>query len=173
MNRFNRPVTGLILLFTAIFVVNARKCGLLGGVWLAKGLSLLLGTFGSSLLLFALVTCGLVMLVPWKLVAQLARRRPMIHPPVRTHSRRYVRTPPLHSAHREDDKNWSMAFAPIEPPRQPPAHRRKLDDVRGAMKSLGYKPHEYESVVAAMDPTLPMDRLLRDGIKAMQPARLS
>lgn len=177
MNRFNRPVTGLVLLFTAIFIVNARRCGLLG-LWLAKGISMLLGTFGGFLLVFALVTCGLVMIVPWRLVAKAMkaqRRRPVIHPAIhyRPVRRAVVASPPLHSASRQDERNWSLTFAPLEPPKPAnetlsPSHRMRLDDVRSALKGLGYRPNEYEQLVKEMDPSQPFERLVKDGLHALR-----
>lgn len=176
MNRIHRPVTGLILLFIAIFIVNARRCGLLG-VWLAKGLTLLLGTFGGSLLTFALVTCSLVMIVPWKALGRALHRRPVIHPPVRRPMReRRTVAPRTVAASRTDERNWSLTFAPLAPPEPveppkpslPPAHRMKLDDVRLAMKNFGYKREEYESLVASMDPTLPVEKLIKDGLQALR-----
>ncbi|MBV8284103.1 MAG: hypothetical protein JO175_05585, partial [Candidatus Eremiobacteraeota bacterium] len=48
-----------------------------------------------------------------------------------------------------------------------PADRMRLDDVRTAMRELGYTKGEYEPVVAKLDPKLPLDVLLRGAIKTL------
>lgn len=51
-----------------------------------------------------------------------------------------------------------------------PAARRRLDDVRGALKELGYKSYEYEPLVAAMDPSDQFETLVRVALKQLQKA---
>jgi hypothetical protein len=49
----------------------------------------------------------------------------------------------------------------------PPLQRRKLDDVRGALREMGFKQYEFEPVLAGMDPTAPIETLLRDSIRTL------
>lgn len=50
-----------------------------------------------------------------------------------------------------------------------PAERMRLDDVRGALKQLGYQKHEY-AFVGSMDPSQPFETLVRDALKKLRVA---
>lgn len=60
-----------------------------------------------------------------------------------------------------------LRAAPVDIPTAPPLQRRKLDDVRGALKEMGFKGYEYDPVIAAMDPEAPIETLLRDAIRTL------
>lgn len=49
----------------------------------------------------------------------------------------------------------------------PPHLRRKMDDVRGACKEMGWKAYEYDPLIAAMNPEEPVEKLLTDAIRAL------
>lgn len=55
----------------------------------------------------------------------------------------------------------------IHPPATSPLQRRKMDDLRGACKEMGFKAYEYDPVIAVMDPEAPIDTLLRDALKVL------
>lgn len=57
----------------------------------------------------------------------------------------------------------------IHPPALPPHQRRKLDDVRGALKQAGWKAYEYDPLITKMDPEAPVETLLTDAIRALSP----
>jgi hypothetical protein len=48
-----------------------------------------------------------------------------------------------------------------------PAERKKLDDVRTALKSLEWKASEYEPLVRGMDPSVPFETLVKGAIKQL------
>lgn len=79
----------------------------------------------------------------------------------------YAATGPQHSA------RWEQVAptAPIDVPDGglTPTERMRLDDVRGALKQLGYRPHEY-AFVGSMDPTQPFETLVRDALKKLRVA---
>ena len=49
----------------------------------------------------------------------------------------------------------------------PPLQRRKLDDVRGACKEMGFKAYEVDPILAKLDPEAPIEMILRDVIRAL------
>lgn len=49
----------------------------------------------------------------------------------------------------------------------PPLQRRKLDDVRGACKEMGFKAYEYDPIIAATDPEAPIEEILRGVIRTL------
>lgn len=48
-----------------------------------------------------------------------------------------------------------------------PAERKKLDDVRVALKSLEWRASEYEPLVRGMDPSVPFETLVKGAIKQL------
>ncbi len=52
-----------------------------------------------------------------------------------------------------------------------PAERMRLDDVRAALKQLGYQKHEYEPLVRGMNPTAPFEGLVKGALKSLQAPR--
>jgi hypothetical protein len=67
------------------------------------------------------------------------------------------------------DKRALVPVLPGEPPpaKVAPAERMKLDDVRGALKQLGWRSGEYEELVKGMDPKAPIETLVRDAVKQL------
>ena len=48
-----------------------------------------------------------------------------------------------------------------------PAERMRLEDVRVALKGLGYLKNEYEPLVKGMNPQEPFEKLVRSAIKQL------
>lgn len=136
-----RPATALVLFATALFVLLAPRCGLLGQL-LSACTARLLGTPGTALLVLTLLVVAVAVGAPGLLTRfaqRLVNRKP-----------RSVN-----------------AKAPIVNTEQSPRARRALQDVRTALKNLGYLPREIDPVVDTLDPTMPLEKAVRAALKQL------
>lgn len=142
MNK-RHPVVGLILLFVAVFIVLGGEGGALGQ-HLAAFAARCFGQTGALIVVGALVFSAYLLGAPAGTATKIAR------------SIRVRRRP-------EPAARVEVAAAPA----LPVVDRRKADDVRSAMKSLGYLKHEYDPVVSDLDLALPLDQLVRQAIQKL------
>lgn len=64
-----------------------------------------------------------------------------------------------------------VAVPEVVMPVHAPATRRKLDQVRGAFREMGFRANEYDPVLAEMDPEASIETLLRDGLRTLAPPK--
>lgn len=167
MNPRKRIILGVTLL-AATFLITLQE-GIIGHL-LSRALGYLFGQTCTGVIGVAMLVSGLVLVLPRDFIGRFIRwgtsgrearvdrvRREMI-----AHERRAAVPQPI-----EVEEVESVKL----PPAVPPAHRMRLDDVRGALKQLGYKSHEYDGLVKAMDPTVPFEVLVKGALKKLQEKR--
>lgn len=154
--RKHRPYTGLLLLASAIAVVLAPQCGLLGHT-LASGLQLLVGATGTVLATGTLILVGLACLIPHgttrRAIRELLKRR------ARTCSAcRSVRAP---TARQITVRPAEAKVLPMRPPH---------DDVRAGLKSLGYVYAEIDAILPQLDRSQSLSDQIRAALKLLRKA---
>ncbi len=158
--RKHRPYTGLLLLASAVAVVLAPQCGLLGHV-VSEGLRLLVGATGTVLFTITLGLAGLACLIPHgttrRAIRELLKRRARTCATCRT-----VRAPAARQITVTPAKVLPLRSVPPAPPR--PVH----DDVRAGLKSLGYVYAEIDAVLPQLDRTQSLPDQLRAALKLMR-----
>lgn len=176
-----RLVTGIIILGCTFFYAFASTCGLLGRL-IARGSAELLGQTGSLLLALTMFVVAVALIMPvgaigrvvrWALHGRDARVRGVVREMETALSKSEMRkiVKMLREEMQDDDKDGvpePIAPAPGEPVPVPPADRMKLEEVSGALKMLGYKPHEYTAIVKTMDPSRSHDNLIRDALNVLR-----
>lgn len=163
MNSRKRVIIGISLLVATFFITLHE--GAIGHI-LARVCGFLFGQTGTAVLAVAMFLIGTVLILPrdflgrfirWGVRGREARvdrvRREMI-----AHERRAAVPEPIEVE--------EAVKTPI-----PPAHRMRLDDVRGALRQLGYKTPEFDGLVKAMDPTVPFEVLVKGALKKLQEKR--
>lgn len=182
----SRILLGLALLFFAAFSVFARTCGMIGEL-LIHLQSHLLGPTGSFLVTTTAFVAGVLCFIPlrsWVRGVSAIDRRISVARRERARLRREearllreeIRLAQAEEARaaaqeRRDRMQASGEIKTAAAPKLIPSERLKLDEVRGALKSLGYKENEYDMLVKAMDPTLPLERLVKDGLRVLSAPR--
>lgn len=168
--RQHRPVVGLILVSIAVFVTWSRDFGAVGHV-LHRLLYAGLGRGGTELLIATLCLCGTVCVLPPGTLGRvlvalgevvaigLARLADVI---VWAVSRRQV---PV-----QRERTTPAKVLPLRAELLSPMDRRKLDDVRGALKQLGFKPAEFEHIVVKLDVSQPIEALVRTALVQLKKA---
>lgn len=169
-----RPISGILLLAFAFFFMIGD--GAIGH-WLHRTSILLVGRVGAVIATLTLFAIAVVLLVPASAWKRLAKRQPRPAPKPFV----FVRSPAWETAKARYQESLALLDRVIQERLQrpqlsapepievlPPSRRMRLDDVRGALKNLGYKTHEYERVVAGMDPALPLETLVRSGLNALR-----
>lgn len=149
-----KPLKGFLLLLLALFVGQAHQCGLLGQA-LARGLTYLLGAYGTSLVVVALVAGGITVSgaaeMMWLFVRGIVKRERVV-----VRSTRKQPTP-------------IAVEVTVAPKKQmPTVERMKITDLRTALKNLGYESGEYAPVIAHADPALPLETLVRGALKELR-----
>lgn len=134
-----RPAAALVLTATAVFTLLGNRCGLLGQL-LTACLAKLLGVPGTALLVVTQLTVAFVLAFPGTL-ARLAQRFVNVEP-------RFVKVDPVNKD-------------------QSPRERMARQDVRTALKSLGYLIHEIDPVLAKLDPALPFEKAVKAALKQL------
>lgn len=140
-----RPATALVLLACATFILLAPYCGLLGQL-LTTFLTRMLGTVGTVLLVATLVLVATVVGAPGLLTSFLRDALRLAVAPQR---------------------GTTESIRPNK--EQSPRARRALQDVRTALKNLGYLSHEIDPVVDAIDPTMPLEKAVKAALKQLNP----
>lgn len=177
-----RLLIGFLLLLAAFFYAFAPTCGLIGR-FVQYATSRLLGQTGSTLLAMMLLVTGVLFVIPhdgfgrffrWAFHGREARVATVVRD-----SDQWVRTAEVRrivaeaiKAHTvlEQTQTAKIALPAPAAPKLPPQDRIHLDKIRGALKELGYVKAEYEPLVAAMDPKLPLAVLLRGAIQTLHAA---
>lgn len=178
-SRQHRPVLGFFLLALATFVAYSNDFGLLGhGLHIA--LAKLVGHNGIDLATVTLCLSGTVCVLPpgtlvrvfiklcgalvYLLVAVIEQ---LVRLGVGTVGHA---VDAAKSAQKKPAKVIPLRpSAPVRPDAVlPPATRKQLDDVRGALKHFGYKPAEFEHIVAKMDGSQPVEMLVRDALARLK-----
>lgn len=156
------PVLGLVFVVVATVLVFPEHFGFVGrhvseSFYLVGGLGRFMGAF---VFYFA----GLVHVVPAG-AAKLGERA----------ARRFVERRRVARRGEAARRLLSEALRPVRPVvdvvpgvAEEPG---RLDEVRAAMKDLGYTKREYEGAVARMDASRPLEALIREGILVMQVRR--
>jgi hypothetical protein len=178
-----RLVAGILMLAIAFFYAFAPTCGAIGHL-VARGSAYLLGQTGSSLVALTLFTVGGLFVIPHGAIGALVRwawhgREARVGRVVADMDRfvttkREARQVDVEHVKkivigvlREHGRKVVQDAVAGEIVTRPPAERMRLDDVRGALKNLGYLKNEYEPVVAGLDPKLPLETLVRGAIKTL------
>jgi hypothetical protein len=145
-----RPFLALVLLVAAVFLALGDQCGILGQHLTGFAVRYV-GQLGTALVVLSLIASAYALGAPAGTAVKLARV---------VRARRQV-PPALIDVAREIEEELL--------PKAPPTtrDRRKADDVRSAMKSLGYLKREYDLVVATLDLSLPLDKLVRQSIQTL------
>lgn len=164
-----RLLIGFLLLACTFFYAFAGTCGLIGQL-IARASSTLLGQTGSTLVALVMLGVGLMLVVPHGAVGGMVRWM--------WHGRearvgRVMRELDDHAERRgrvDYKRLYEENVGAATPPKLAPVDRMKLDAVRGALRELGYKKHEFESIVAALDPSLSDEVLVRDAVKQLHAA---
>jgi hypothetical protein len=176
-----RLLIGVLLLLGTFFYAFAGTCGLIGEL-VARISSKLLGQTGSTLLALTMLVTGLLLVVPHGAFASIVRwvfngREARVARIVREGDRaadlqRIVdEAIKRHVAARAEAPAVKIEQpAPAAAPQQSVTERRKLDSVRDCLRQLQYRAYEYEPVVKALDPKLPVDTLVRSAIQTLHAA---
>jgi RuvA, C-terminal domain/4TM region of DNA translocase FtsK/SpoIIIE len=180
-----RLLLGFLLLAATFFYAFAPTCGLVGRL-ISRASAQLLGQTGSTLLSLTMFVVGLLLVVPhdsisrffrWAFAGRAARVAKVVR-----ESDEWIRAADVkrivaealstHDGLRAHFGERPVVHAQIvakpEAIIPTPAERMRLDDVRGALKGLGYKTYEYEKIVAGLDPTVPLELLVKDALRALQ-----
>lgn len=149
-----RFVIGIILL--AVTFLTTFQSGAIG-MLCARALGFLFGQTGTAMLSVTLFVVGMAFVLPRDFLVRFIRwgmngREARVDRVVRESRQPIVVEEP--------------AVAQV-----PPAARMRLDDVRGALKQLGYKNFEYEPLVGVMDPSVPFEVLVKSALKKLQEKR--
>lgn len=168
-----RLLVGCLFLLATFFYAFAGTCGLVGRL-VQYVTSRLLGQTGSTLLAFAMLTTGVLFIVPHDAFGRLFRwvlhgRESRVAKVVRD-SDEWVRAAEVKRIVADAIKaHEGMQAAKVEAePELSVVDRRKLDDVRTCLKQLQYLRHEYEPVVQAItDLTPPTEVLVKNAIRVL------
>lgn len=172
-----RLLLGVLLLAGTFFYTFAPTCGLIG-VLVSRASSKLLGQTGSTLLALTMLVVGILFVLPHDAIGRLFRwafqgREARVSRVVRegdSHAEvRRIVAEALKTHLALEEKPTVPLKAPEE--KLSFTDRRRLTDVRGALKQLGCTKDEIEPLVAKMDPTQPAEVLLRGALKELQPPR--
>jgi hypothetical protein len=172
MKNRRRVFLGLVLL-AATFLFTIQD-GVLGHL-MAQFLGYLFGQSGAAVAAVLMLTAGVLLIVPPGAVGRFFRWS--------THSRE-ARVEKVMREMDEDviarvvERAVERALrgrAKVESPVVSgtivsPAERMRLDDVRTALRSLQYRPHEFEPIVRTMDPKQPLEVLVKGALKTLQAA---
>jgi hypothetical protein len=171
-----RPFLALLIVATTVFLLLGASAGVLGALCFdvatrllgAAGTGLLCGTAWCIAFILATPPGTLTRMVVAIWRHSVARRHTpsvVLMRPKATEPPRLRDTPEY--AEFQAAKRALLAVEPAAPALSV-NHRRALDDVRTALKGLGYLKHEIEPVVATLDPNLPLENILRTAIKSLQ-----
>lgn len=149
-----RPLLALLIVVATVFLLLGARAGVLGAL-VADVATRLLGVAGTGLLCVTAWCIAFILATPpgtlTRMVVAIWR-----HTVARRHSPSVVVMRP------------KAAEPAVEPAVVSTRGRRALQDVKTALKNLGYEKHEYEPIVAQLDPALPLERLVRSALKALQ-----
>lgn len=175
-----RLLIGVLLLLGTFFYAFAGTCGLIGEL-VARISGKLLGQTGSTLLALTMLVTGVLLVVPHGAISGLFRwvlhgREGRVARVVREGDRAVDLQRIVDEAIRRHVDARAAQAPKVEPvaaaaaPQHSVAERRKLDSVRDCLRQLQYRAYEYEPVVKALDPKLPVDTLVRDAIQTLHAA---
>ena len=156
----SRPILGSALVLGALFLGNARNCGLVGN-WLFRGLSHLVGGFGTMLVAIGLVGTGLALTLPKRSLRRLFAE---------------ARSAGRWSVERLDSQGTSsnrLARVKQVPAKRLLAHSqevnsRKLSDFRSGLRYLGYSTTEIAGVLPRIDTGRHMEDMIRDALRLLR-----
>lgn len=134
-----RPVLAFVLLAAAVFLALGDQGGVLGQ-HLARSADHYIGQLGLLLVVVSLICASYSLGAPAGTATKIARAL--------------------------RDRRRVSVVEPVQT--LSPNDRRKADDVRSAMKNLGYLKHEYDPVVAGLDLSMPLDGLVRASLKKLR-----
>lgn len=154
-----RLVIGIMLL--VLTYLGALQEGAVGRVW-QRTLGYLFGATGSAVVATAIFLVAVLFILPHGFFGGLLGwfsfgREARVNKVVRDMDE-HVRESRRPIAVVEEDEVEELV----------PADRMRLDDVRTALKGLGYKASEYEKLVKVMDPRAPFEGLVKGALKSLQ-----
>lgn len=159
-----RLLIGGLLLATTFFYAFASTCGLLG-MLISRGSALLIGQTGSTLVAMMLLGSALAFLIPHggvrQFVTWVAHGR-------EARVAKVVREMDKFERDRRGVVEVEVEHEMVTPVKVPPATRIKLDTVREALRSLGYKRDEYMPLVEKMDPKMDFEILVKGALKELR-----
>lgn len=146
-----RHLQGLGLLVVAAFIAQAPRCGLLG-LGLSKGLNFLLGAYGTSLSVLALVIAAII-------VSGLGQDG--------WHAAKWLLA---HKRERTARSETARVAKPAQGGKvvQLRIESSKIKDVRGGLKMLGYTPAEIDTVLERVDGSKMVEEMLREALKLLR-----
>ncbi len=158
----SRPVAALLILTATLFLLAGRSCGVVGAL-LSASVARLLGDAGTGLLVATAWTLAFIHATPpgtltrmvvavWKFAT---RPRPAAVVVVKRGST---------NAETADDVVAAVRSLAGQSPRD----RRELQAISDALKGLGFHRHEYEPIVAKMDPSVGFEKNVKAALKALQ-----
>lgn len=174
-----RPVAALLIVVFTLFLLAGRACGVAGAL-LSASVERLLGAAGTGLLVATLWCIAFILATAPGTATRLVVA--LWHATVtRRHTAAVVVIKSRSggdSARGEGVDAGPVTTVSTLAPRHPfannvapalaPALRRELQTVRDALKHLGYEKHEYEPLVARMDPTAGFEKNVKSALKALQ-----
>jgi RuvA, C-terminal domain len=155
-----RPLLGSVLILGALFLENARQCGMVGR-WLATGAGYLIGTHGTLLVAIGLGGAGIAIALPSWLRRVVIRLERMAGPPP-------ARSPAAPALHLLRTHARPAAKSGTTVTREAPPEPRKLADVRSALRHLGYSAAEIATVWPRLDPRHEVTEMIRDALKLLR-----
>ncbi len=149
--RRHQLFAGFVLILAAAFVRHAPACGLLGA-WTAERLHTLLGSYGTTLLVVALVGAAMVVAAPRVIGNIILTAGKLVRRTASTLASRALaksRKRRLGASHQARFQNPNYRPAPTSVPPRPPLPRE--DGLRTGLKNLGYTAAEIASVLPRLD----------------------
>jgi RuvA, C-terminal domain len=154
-----RPVLAALLVAATLFLLLGHRSGVLGA--LTAGLAQrLLGAAGTGLLCSTTWVIAFILATPPGTATRLVIA---LWHAFTVPSRHTVTAKTERVAKPTAAETFQISGPPLSP-----KDRRALDDIRSALKQLGYLKHEYEPIVAKMDPAANFEKNVKNALKALQ-----
>lgn len=172
MKNRRRIFLGLVLL-SATFLFTLQD-GVIGHL-MSRFLGYLFGQTGAAVAAVLMLTAGVACIVPhgsvgrivrWAMHSREARVERVVREMDEDAVARIVERA-LEKALRGKARDSGVVSGEIVSP----VERMRLDDVRTALKQLGYTKNEYEPLVRAMDPRAPFEGLVKGALKKLAEKR--
>lgn len=159
----SRPVAAVLIVASTVFLLLGRNCGVLGAL-LAGSVDRLLGAAGMGLLCLTAWVLAFILATPagtfTRIILALWRARPRHNAP----SVVVMKTRGDERTRGEDVETRTGPTVSVLAPRDHMA----LQDVRTALKGLGYEKNEIEPLITQMDPSLGFEKLVKSALKSLR-----
>jgi hypothetical protein len=168
--RRQQLLTGFLLMLAAAFVRHAPQCGLLGA-WTAEGLRMLLGRDGTTLLVVALAGAAIAVAMPavvGKILLAAGKLALRSAGTLATRAAAGVRRRRLGASNRARARQPDCRPARTSVPPRPSLPRE--DELRAALRNLGYTLEEVKWVLPRLDGRTSFDGTIRQALSLLQRA---